>query len=121
MKTAEKILEVDAPQTSGGRVRNNNLLTTEVIQYLEEKNDLREFFTKKTFGKELSKSYPVEKKQGRAVHLIGNAEIPKQEDVKKFITAFTAKMALPEVPKQLTEAEINDRRNEIREILESSS
>jgi len=42
-------------------------------------------------------------------------------DLKKFIEAFSERMKLPEAEKQLTEFEVNDRRNEIRRQLEEAN
>ena len=77
-----------SPQTSGGRYRNNTTVAPEIIKYLEDESDLRQFFVSKPMRGVLSKSYRIQKDEGVAVQIAGNAEVPRAEDVEKMFTVF---------------------------------
>ena len=84
MNNAEYFAE--APQTSEGYYRNNNVIEPGIIKYLEDESDLRPFFVKKTISGALSKTYIVEREEGIAVRITGNAEVPRAEDVRRRFT-----------------------------------
>ena len=50
-----------APQTSEGYYRNNNIIEPGIIKYLEDESDLRQFFVPKKMNGVLSKTYIVER------------------------------------------------------------
>lgn len=73
----------EAPQVSEGIYRNNNIEEPGIIKYLEDESDLRPFFVHKTIKGALSKTYIVEREEGIAVQITGNAEVPRAEDVRR--------------------------------------
>jgi hypothetical protein len=75
-----------APQTSEGIYRNNNVIEPGIIKYLEDESDLRPFFVHKTIKGALSKTYIVEREEGIAVRITGNSEVPRAEDVRRQFT-----------------------------------
>ena len=75
-----------APQTSEGYYRNNNIIEPGIIKYLEDESDLRQFFVPKKMNGVLSKTYIVEREEGIAVQIVGNAEVPRAEDVRRRFT-----------------------------------
>lgn len=80
---------LQAPQTSEGRIRNNNIMSEEVVEYLKEENaDLREYFTSKPINDALSKSFKMTKEEGIAVQIAGNAEVPRAEQTWKLFTIY---------------------------------
>ena len=66
-----------APQESDGYQRNNTTIAPEIITYLKDECDLREFFVPKPMQGVLSKSFRIEKEEGVAVQIAGNAEVPR--------------------------------------------
>ena len=91
MKNLEQFAE--APQISGGYIRNNNAIAPEVIQYLEDNSDFRQYFLVKPTDGVLSKTYKVEKEDGMAVQVTGNAEVPRAEAISKYFTVFLKRIA----------------------------
>lgn len=77
-----------APQTSEGYYRNNNYIEPGIIKFLEDESDLRQFFVPKKMKGVLSKTYIVEKEEGIAVQIVGNAEVPRAEDVRRRFTVI---------------------------------
>ena len=77
-----------APQESDGYQRNNTTIAPEIITYLKDECDLREFFVPKPMQGVLSKSYRIEKEEGVAVQIAGNAEVPRAENVQKLFTIY---------------------------------
>jgi hypothetical protein len=77
-----------APQQSTGRYTNNTAIEPGIIKYLEDESDLRPFFVNKPMQGVLSKSFKMEKDEGIAVQIAGNAEVPRAEDVQKLFTIF---------------------------------
>lgn len=77
-----------APQRGEGHYFRNNVIAPEVIKYLEEESDLRQFFTPKKMNGVLSKSFKVEKEEGMAVQIAGNSEVPREEDVRRLFTVY---------------------------------
>ena len=75
-----------APQTGEGYYRNNNFIEPGIIKYLEDESDLRQFFVPKKMKGVLSKTYIVEREEGIAVQIVGNAEVPRAEDVRRRFT-----------------------------------
>lgn len=75
-----------APQTGEGYYRNNNIIEPGIIKYLEDESDLRQFFVPKKMKGVLSKTYIVEREEGIAVQIVGNAEVPRAEDVRRRFT-----------------------------------
>jgi hypothetical protein len=75
-----------APQVGEGYYRNNNIVEPGIIKYLEDKSDLRQFFVPKRMNGVLSKTYIVEREEGIAVQIVGNAEVPRAEDVRRRFT-----------------------------------
>ena len=53
-----------APQESNGYQRNNTTIAPEIITYLKDECDLREFFVPKPMQGVLSKSFRIEKEEG---------------------------------------------------------
>lgn len=72
-----------APQTSEGYYRNNNYIEPGIIKFLEDESSLRQFFVPKKMKGVLSKTYIVEREEGIAVQIVGNAEVPRAEDVRR--------------------------------------
>ena len=77
-----------APQESDGYQRHNNAVAPEVITFLKDECDLREFFVEKPMQGVLSKSYRIEKEEGVAVQIAGNAEVPRAENVQRLFTIY---------------------------------
>ena len=77
-----------APQTGEGYYRNNNFVEPGIIKYLEDESDLRQFFVPKKMNGVLSKTYIVEREEGIAVQIVGNAEVPRAEDVRRRFTVY---------------------------------
>jgi hypothetical protein len=75
-----------APQVGEGYYRNNNIIEPGIIKYLEDESDLRQFFVPKKMNGVLSKTYIVEREEGIAVQIVGNAEVPRAEDVRRRFT-----------------------------------
>lgn len=75
-----------APQTGEGYYRNNNFVEPGIIKFLEDESDLRQFFVPKKMQGVLSKTYIVEREEGIAVQIVGNAEVPRAEDVRRRFT-----------------------------------
>lgn len=75
-----------APQTSEGYYRNNNYIEPGIIKFLEDESALRQFFVPKKMQGVLSKTYIVEREEGIAVQIVGNAEVPRAEDVRRRFT-----------------------------------
>ena len=72
-----------APQTSEGYYRNNNYVEPGIIKFLEDESNLRQLKIKKKMQGVLSKTYIVEREEGIAVQIVGNAEVPRAEDVRR--------------------------------------
>lgn len=77
-----------APQTSEGYYRNNNIVEPGIIKFLEDESSLRQFFVPKKMKGVLSKTYLVEREEGIAVRIVGNAEVPRAEDVRRRFTVY---------------------------------
>lgn len=77
-----------APQTSEGYYRNNNVIVPGIIKYLKDESALRQFFVEKKMEGVLSKTYTVEREEGIAVRIVGNAEVPRAEDVRRQFTVY---------------------------------
>lgn len=77
-----------APQRGEGHYFRNNVLAPEVIKYLEEESDLRQFFTPKKMNGVLSKTFRIEQEEGMAVQIAGNSEVPREEDVRRLFTVY---------------------------------
>ena len=77
-----------APQESDGYQRHNTTVAPEIITYLKDECDLREFFVPKPMQGVLSKSYRIEKEEGIAVQIAGNAEVPRAENVQRLFTIY---------------------------------
>lgn len=75
-----------APQTGEGHYFRNNVIAPEIIKFLEDESDLRQFFTPKKMDGALSKTFRVEKEEGIAVQIVGNSEVPREEDVRRLFT-----------------------------------
>lgn len=75
-----------APQTGEGHYFRNNVIAPEIIKFLEDESDLRQFFTPKKMDGVLSKTFKVEKEEGIAVQIVGNSEVPREEDVRRLFT-----------------------------------
>lgn len=84
MMNAEKFAQ--APQVGEGYYRNNNFIEPGIIKFLEDESDLRQFFVPKKMSGVLSKTYIVEREEGIAVQIVGNAEVPRAEDVRRRFT-----------------------------------
>lgn len=82
-----------SPQTSRGRYTHNTEVAPEIIKYLEDESDLRPYFTYKPMNNVLSKSFRIQKEEGIAVQIAGNAEVPRAEDVEKMFTVFLMRNA----------------------------
>lgn len=86
MQTINQLAQ--APQTSEGYYRNNNVIEPGIIKFLEDESVLRQFFVPKKMQGVLSKTYIVEKEEGIAVRIVGNAEVPRAEDVRRRFTVY---------------------------------
>lgn len=78
----------DAPQRDGGYFRHNNEIAKEIFNFMEEESNLRQFFTPKPMNGVLSKTYRIEHEEGLAYQVVGNAEVPRAEDVEKEFTVY---------------------------------
>ena len=81
MQTINKFAQ--APQVGEGYYRNNSFVEPGIIKFLEDESDLRQFFVPKKMRGVLSKTYIVEREEGIAVQIVGNAEVPRAEDVRR--------------------------------------
>lgn len=77
-----------APQRSPGHYYRNNELAPEILKFIEEKSDLRQFFVNKPMNGFLSRTYTVEQEEGIAVQIAGNSEVPREEDVSRYFTVY---------------------------------
>lgn len=77
-----------APQRGEGYYYRNNVVADEIIKYLKEESDLRQFFTPKPMNGVLSKTFKVEQEEGMAVQIAGNSEVPREEDVRRMFTVY---------------------------------
>ena len=77
-----------APQRDAGYYTHNNEIADQIFKFLEEESDLRQFFVKKPMVNVLSKTYIVEHDEGIAYQVVGNAEVPRAEDVQTQFTVF---------------------------------
>lgn len=77
-----------APQRDAGYYTHNNEIADQIFKFLEEESDLRQFFVKKPMVNVLSKTYIVEHDEGLAYQVVGNAEVPRAEDVQTQFTVF---------------------------------
>lgn len=77
-----------APQRDAGYFTHNNEIADEIFKFLEEESDLRQFFVKKPMNNVLSKTYRIEHDEGLAYQVVGNAEVPRAEDVSKDFTIY---------------------------------
>ena len=75
MQTINKFAQ--APQVGEGYYRNNSFVEPGIIKFLEDESDLRQFFVPKKMRGVLSKTYIVEREEGIAVQIVGNAELPR--------------------------------------------
>lgn len=79
----------DAPQRDEGYFRHNNAFAKEFFNFKEEESDWRQFFVKKPMENGiLSKTYRIEHEEGLAYQVVGNAEVPRAEDVSKAFTVY---------------------------------
>ena len=79
----------DAPQRDAGYFRHNNAFAKEFFNFKEEESDWRQFFVKKPMENGiLSKTYRIEHEEGLAYQVVGNAEVPRAEDVSKDFTVY---------------------------------
>lgn len=78
----------DAPQRDSGYFRHNNAFAKEFFNFKEEESDWRQFFVKKPMDNVLSKTYRIEHEEGLAYQVVGNAEVPRAEDVSKEFTVY---------------------------------
>ena len=86
MQTINQLAQ--APQTSEGYYRRNNVVEPGIIKFLEDESVLRLFFVPKKMQGVLSKTYIVEREEGIAVRIVGNAEVPRAEDVRRRFTVY---------------------------------
>lgn len=86
MQTINQLAQ--APQTGEGYYRNNNIVEPGIIKFLEDESSLRQFFVPKKMQGVLSKTYLVEREEGIAVRIVGNAEVPRAEDVRRRFTVY---------------------------------
>lgn len=86
MQTINQLAQ--APQTSEGYYRRNNVVEPGIIKFLEDESVLRQFFVPKKMQGVLSKTYIVEREEGIAVRIVGNAEVPRAEDVRRRFTVY---------------------------------
>ena len=77
-----------APQRDRGYYTHNNEVADEIFKFLEEESPVREFCTPKPMVNVLSKTYIVEHEEGTAYQVVGNAEVPRAEDVSTQFTVF---------------------------------
>lgn len=76
------------PQRGEGHYFRNNVIAPEIIKFLEDESYLRQFFVPKKMDGALSKTFRVEKEEGIAVQIVGNSEVPREEDVRRLFTVF---------------------------------
>lgn len=81
MQTINQLAQ--APQTGEGYYRNNSFIEPGIIKFLYDESDLRQFFVPKKMRGVLSKTFIVEREEGIAVQIVGNAEVPRAEDVRR--------------------------------------
>ena len=86
MQTINQLAQ--APQTGEGYYRNNNIVEPGIIKFLKDESVLRQFFVSKKMQGVLSKTYLVEREEGIAVRIVGNAEVPRAEDVRRRFTVY---------------------------------
>lgn len=77
-----------APQTTPGRYENNTTVDPNIIKYLEDECDLRQFFKPEQMQGVLSKTFKIQKDEGIAVQIAGNSEVPRAENVQRLFTVF---------------------------------
>ena len=77
-----------APQRDPGYYTHNNEVADQVFKFLEEHSPVRELTTPKPMVNVLSKTYIVEHDEGTAYQVVGNAEVPRAEDVSTQFTVF---------------------------------
>lgn len=77
-----------APQRDPGYYTHNNEIADQIFKFLEEESPVREFTTSKPMVNVLSKTYIVEHDEGTAYQVVGNAEVPRAEDVSTQFTVF---------------------------------
>lgn len=77
-----------APQRDAGYYTHNNAIGDQVFKFLEEHSDLRPLFVPKPMNNVLSKTYIVEHEEGTAYQVVGNAEVPRAEDVSTMFTVY---------------------------------
>lgn len=82
-----------SPQRTAGHYYRNNELAPEILKFIKEESDLRQFFTPKPMNGFLSRTYTVEKEEGIAVQIAGNSEVPREEDVTRYFTVYTHRNA----------------------------
>ena len=84
-----------APQRDAGYYTHNNEVADQVFKFLKEESQLRQFFVPKPMNNVLSKTYIVEYEEGLAYQVVGNAEVPRAEDVStQFTTSYIETIAL---------------------------
>lgn len=77
-------------QQSTESVLLNTVQSKEVIKYLDKVSDLRSYFKKETLPAGYnSMEISIEKEEGVAVRLVGNAEIPRAENVFREVSVRT--------------------------------
>lgn len=77
-----------APQRDPGYYTHNNEVADQVFKFLEEHSPVRELTTPKPMVNVLSKTYIVEHDEGTAYQVVGNAEVPRAEDVSTQFTVY---------------------------------
>ena len=77
-----------APQRDAGYYTHNNEISDQIFKFLEEHSPVRELTTPKPMNNVLSKTYIVEHDEGTAYQVVGNAEVPRAEDVTTQFTVF---------------------------------
>ena len=77
-----------APQRDPGYYTHNNEVADQVFKFLEEHSPVRELTTPKPMNNVLSKTYIVEHDEGTAYQVVGNAEVPRAEDVSTQFTVY---------------------------------
>lgn len=77
-----------APQRDKGYYTHNNEVADQVFKFLEEESPVREYCVSKPMVNVLSKTYIIEHDEGTAYQVVGNAEVPRAEDVSTQFTVF---------------------------------
>lgn len=77
-----------APQRDKGYYTHNNEVADQIFKFLEEESPVREFCVPKPMVNVLSKTYIIEHDEGTAYQVVGNAEVPRAEDVQTQFTVF---------------------------------